>query len=578
MSQTREVDVLVIGGGPAGSTVSSVLKKYNPSLRVTLVEQSAYPRYHIGESLILELNRILQDMGAMDAISRAGFLKKGGSTFVWGKDREPWFLLFPEADFMRQGGEPGLYGHTWHVVRAQYDSILLDTARGHGVEILQPAKVTRILEEPSGRITGALVEQDGATTEIRARYVVDTGGRTGPISRMRGKRIWDPVLRNVATYGYWKGVDLEEKYSMTWDLSLINVIAIPIGWIWFIPVRRGIVSTGVVTSHERFTNRTESSLEEFYHAHLATSPEVARWIEDAELIQFENAPKRIMTEMDFNYAHDHLAGDGWALAGDAGGFVDPLFSIGVFLAQTAGQMLAYALGTALSAPDEAEAARVLSAYEHHMQTHMASFRQMAYVFYGFNLTKEEWWEKTRSVIHDQALSSDLADRDAFMSALFGFGINLPLFHEATAMLGQMLGMTVRDALLGRGSSDADYRNFERTPELPKSATPKLIRECRRIPSAVPVEGTGRMVPMTRLEFDPIATTGTSATASFPRHIYVPDEMAGLLDKLDGKTTIAELTRTVQPSRSLSHFPRVDPTRFVAHMVKALAGLGALSGV
>src|SRR5262249_6499635 len=192
-----------------------------------------------------------------------------------------------------------------------------DVARGHGVEVLQPLRVEEAICDGE-RITGVRTPRG----ELTARAVVDASGRAGVIARRVGRRVYDPLLRNVATFGYWRRARLDPRYSGSWELSRIAVISSPIGWIWYIPLARDVVSVGVVTSAELFRARTADA-EAFYRAQLAGSPEVSAWLADAAPI----GPVRV--ESDFNYCHDRLAGDGFLLAGDAAGFVDPLFSIGV---------------------------------------------------------------------------------------------------------------------------------------------------------------------------------------------------------------------------------------------------------
>jgi flavin-dependent dehydrogenase len=557
-TSTRDVDVLILGGGPAGATVAAVLAKYHANLKVVLVEQDAFPRYHIGESLIIENNRILTDIDAIDRVDAAGFLRKGGATFVWGEDREPWSLLFHEIGRVDHTARQvrGLdYG--WHVERGRFDRVLLDVARDHGAEIVQPARARSVIEDSDGRVVGVDVDGPEGPLRFNTRFVVDAGGRKSLLARRYGKRVFDPHLRNVAVHGYWRGVELEPRYSGSWERSLIAVVTLPIGWAWVIPVGPDLVSIGVVTSHERFTSRERTDLEDFLLHHVRSVPELTRWLANATLVQPDWAPRRVMSEADFNYSHDMMSGPGWALCGDAAGFTDPIFSVGVFLAQSGAQLLGYSLGSMLAG--ELDGDRLMRSYAAHCHSQFDAFRTMAYVFYGFNGSKEQWWQATRGLLRGGVLPSNLPDRDAFIAATFGFGVNALVFREAISCFGFMAGPQVRDALTGRAASARpEPRDYNQVAELGKTAKPRLTYGHVISPSAVPAIGTGRMVPMMRIDLDPIP--GAAQEARFPRHIYVPDEVVDVLPLLDGQHTVAALEQR---------------GRGVPHLLRALHGMDAL---
>src|SRR5262249_36534184 len=156
---------------------------------------AAFPRYHIGESLVLEVNRVLSDAGVLPAIEEAGFLRKGGATYVWGADRKPWSFYFRESTGQR---EPfaGMEDYTFHVERARFDRILLDPARGLGVEVLQRARVTAVHLD-GDRPSRFEVAGPQGDVEVAPRFTVDASGRAGVVSRRLTKRVFDPVLQNV---------------------------------------------------------------------------------------------------------------------------------------------------------------------------------------------------------------------------------------------------------------------------------------------------------------------------------------------------------------------------------------------
>lgn len=533
-----------------------------------LVEQDEFPRYHIGESLVLEVNRVLAELDVLDDVERFGFLKKGGATYVWGADRKPWSFAFAESTGRRPHFS-GISAHTYHVERAEFDRILLERARETGVEVLQPARFVRALEN-EGRVVGAIIAlPSGEQAEYRARWVVDATGRAGVLARHRGTRVFDSVLRNVATFAYFKGAKIEEAYCGEWDLARICIVSHAHGWIWYIPIEEGIVSVGVITSDKRFKEVAAADPERFYRETLANTPETARWLEGAELVSFHNAPRKVMVESDFNYFHDRLHGPGYALVGDSAGFLDPLFTFGVFLSVTGGRLLAYALGTMLDGTASEE--RMLAAYESHMRTYFDSFRAMLYTFYGFNSTKEDFWGQTRELVRSQALPDDMSDREAFMATTFGFAVNSMLFHECTQHFGRVSLNRIRDMLVGGPDAKAAPNEMgEYYPDaLPMSSRPKLVAPYEVVPSSVPLDGTGRMIPMARLEF----IVANDRAANFPRHFYMPEPWVPVLARLDGLTTLQAIVDEASQMPPPPYVGHVGAERFLRHAIGSMVAMG-----
>jgi flavin-dependent dehydrogenase len=569
-----ETDVLVIGGGPAGSVTASLLRKYNPRLRVVLVEQATFPRYHIGESLVLEVNRVLADAGVLDAVKEAGFLKKGGAAYVWGEDRRPWAFLFAESTGRRPHFE-GALDYTFHVDRAEFDRILIDHAKKLGVDVHQPARVVAVASEEGKSPSVVEVELDGGEhVSIEARFVVDASGRAGLVSRRHGKRIFDPILKNIATFGYWKGVTLEKEYSRDWDLATISIVSMPMGWMWFIPMSPGVVSVGVVTPVDKHREYARADVEDFYRSSVFSAPEPSRWLKDTELFHLPGAPKKVMVESDFNYLQERLHGPGWAAVGDAAGFLDPLFTFGVFLSVTGAQLLAYAIGTFLDGryPGATEE-RLLGAYEQHMRGYFGAFRAMLYTFYGFNSTKEDLWRQTREQMRAHALPPDVADRDAFMAMTFGFGINSMLFQEATSHFGKVAMNRIRGMLLDGSDAKVELNQMGDwdTTSLPDDARPKVIAPYTLASSAIPIEGTGRMVAMSRVDFMVPSRHG----AAFPRSYYMPDAWLPMLEQMNGQTTVRDLVAAASARAVPPYLRHVKVDRFVDHTLRATVGMGVV---
>ena len=568
---SSSVDVLVIGGGPAGATAATVLKKYNPELQVVLVERETFPRYHIGESLVLEVNRALQDSGALDYISQAGFLKKGGATYVWGEDRKPWTFLFSERTAQRPHFD-GIASYTWHVDRARFDTLLLEHAQRMGVRVLQPATVLHPITEGDTVVGVRVATLEGERT-LRARFTIDASGRSGLLARRFGARKFDPVLRNVATFGYWKDARLDADYLLDWELSAIGIITIPIGWLWYIPIQPGVVSVGVVTSSERFRSEAAKDVQSFYLEHVMSAPEVKAWLSNAELVTFPGAPSKVMVEQDFNYINDKAWGPGWAAVGDALGFVDPLFTFGVFLSTTGAQLLGYCLGTMLDGRyPGATAGRLLDAYQDHIRTYYDAFTAMVYIFYGFNSSKENFWSEARNLLHAHALPAEIGDRDAFKAFTFGYGVNTMLFHEATQHFGHVSLHRIREMCL---SEDLDKVEMSDPGEYGKGVLSDTTRvrlkaKLQSTDSVVPVVGTGRVIPMSRVSIESDGVNG----ARFPRHMYLPEQVLTVISQLDGSASLVELRNRLSDSKTRLGDRVVEHGVLLAHALRALVQMGA----
>src|SRR5687767_8054678 len=192
----RETDVIVIGGGPSGSTVSTLLAKHGH--KVELFEREKFPRFHIGESLIPQTYFVLERLDMLPRLKGSHFVKKYSVQFVnqHGKLSEPFYFI---------DHRPHEASQTWQVRRSEFDHLLLDNAREHGVKVFEGVRVLEVLFEGSRAVGVRLQDEGGAEREVRAQVVVDASGQgTVLMDRLR-LREWDPVLKKAALWTYWKG-------------------------------------------------------------------------------------------------------------------------------------------------------------------------------------------------------------------------------------------------------------------------------------------------------------------------------------------------------------------------------------
>src|SRR6187551_2914727 len=213
-----ETDVVVIGGGPGGSTVSA-----DRGLKVELFERDVYPRFHIGESLIPETYWVFKRIGMLDKMKKSPFVKKFSVQFVNAAGKE-------SAPFYFHDNKPHECSQTWQVIRSEFDLMMLDNAREHGVEVHQPARVLEVLFEGDKAVGVRVQKEGGATEEVRAKVVVDASGQSTMLQNRFKLRLWDPVLNKGAIWTYWE--DAYRDTGRDEGATLVIQTGDKQGWFW----------------------------------------------------------------------------------------------------------------------------------------------------------------------------------------------------------------------------------------------------------------------------------------------------------------------------------------------------------
>ncbi len=395
--------IIVIGGGPAGSCAAALLARRG--WPVVLLERERFPRAHVGESLLPASIPILNDLGVLEEVRRAGFIVKRGATMVWGRDRRPWSWHFSETN----ASNPTSY----QVWRSEFDAILLNNARRLGVDVREGWPAIGVARDAAGTAVavrcrpanGLAGGSDGGVIELPARYVVDASGQGGLLSRQLGLRQWDDFFRNLAVCGYYQGGGRLPSP----DEGNILIEAQPDGWLWHIPLRDGWASVGaVVDAGTGQKGIRELGPRRFLESQIAAAPQLAGMLESA---RFASGPEVLR---DWSYRCASLHGPGYIMAGDAACFIDPLFSSGVHLALTSGTMAAAAVASALE--DASIAGPAGQAYQQLYYKEYGHFRELARLFYSSNRTADSYfWEARRLLDNDPSLTP----RQSFIQAVAG---------------------------------------------------------------------------------------------------------------------------------------------------------------
>ena len=361
ISLKKNYDAIIVGAGPAGSTTGALLAEKGKD--VLIVEKEKFPRYHVGESLMPFCYFPLERLGLVDTLMESANPRKYCVQFV----RQDGFLSQPFY-FFQHFDHPS--STTWQVWRSDFDKMILDKARKNGASVMEETKAKNLIKS-GDRVEGIKVEsKEMGLLELRAPIVVDASGRDCFAAHKQNWMVRDPELKKIALWTYFKGA----KRDPGLDEGATTVAYLPNkGWFWYIPLSGDMVSVGIVAERDYLFNGTTKNHEEIFRREIQNN----EWIKDHLAEAEQTGEYRITGE--YSYRNRYCASEGLVLAGDAFGFLDPVFSSGVFLALKSGVILADEIDLALENGDLS--VKSFDGYAQKMQSSIETMRKIVYAFY-----------------------------------------------------------------------------------------------------------------------------------------------------------------------------------------------------
>lgn len=371
-TSTGQYDVAVVGGGPAGAALATLLQRQGHEC--VILESSTFPRYHIGESLIPNTYGVLDRLGLLPRIRETHFPKKYSVRFVspTGEESHPFYF------FETVRGERA---QTWQVERSEFDALCLENARESGVQVRSGVRVDGVVFEGDRAVGVRAKPSTGRPYELRARVVVDASGRATLIGSQLGLKRLVPGLNKAAIWSYYRG----GKRLSGIDAGETTVFMLPRrGWFWYIPLPEDLVSVGVVADPNYLFDEGDDFTDVFLREVWRCAP-LRRRLDKADRTCAVRGYRRLA------YRNRAFAGDGWVMVGDAAAFLDPIYSSGLFLALASAEMAAGCVHDALSSGDTS--AGRLGAFTPSLVQGVEVIRRLIHAFYDPGVSFREFVDR-----------------------------------------------------------------------------------------------------------------------------------------------------------------------------------------
>lgn len=456
-------DVIVTGGGPAGSTAATFIAMEGN--KVLLLEREKFPRHQVGESLLpATINGICVMLGVTEELVKANFTYKLGGTYRWGRHPEPWSFTFGPSSMV-----PGSQAFAYQVERMKFDHILLNNARKKGVDVREQHSVTELVTE-DGRVAGVHFTDDhGRRRTATARYVIDASGNATTLSRTVGERIYSKFFQNVALYCYFKGGRrLEPPYTGNILSEAFNE-----GWCWYIPLSDELTSVGVVVGRDhadRLKEGPETAMKRF----IGSTVMVKDFLSGATRIT-EGPYGQYRIRKDYSYCNTRFWAPGALLAGDAACFVDPVFSSGVHLATYSALLAARSVNSCLRGEIGEE--RSFNEFEQRYRREFGNFYQFLVAFYDMDKDVDSYFWSARKVLNTEERANDAFIRLVSGTSFTGEPLfsNAAEFFQAHAGVGGLFRTAYEEAANPIDDSNFNMAGFDAAKFNPKT----FIRDFRK---------------------------------------------------------------------------------------------------
>jgi len=360
----NKYDVIVMGGGPAGSSVAGILAR--EGRQVILFEKEIFPRHHIGESLMTDTYWTFRRLGLLEKLKESPFVRKYSVQFAnpAGKESRPFYF------FEAVHHESAV---TWQVTRARFDHLLIDHAAEQGATVHQGVLVKQVLFEGDRAVGVEVQMQDGTREKFFANVVVDATGQSAMLSNKFRWRVRDPKLKKAVLYSYFKGAHREPDLNGGATLVLRTQHGSG-GWFWYIPLEDDVTSVGIVADPDYLLKGRGQDLAKIFQEEIDKCEPCRKRVAEGTRVD------KIYSILDYSYRSKHNAGNGFIIIGDAYGFLDPIYSSGVLLALKMAELAADAIHDAFNHDDFS--AERLGQYQAKLDRGIESMRKLVYAFYN----------------------------------------------------------------------------------------------------------------------------------------------------------------------------------------------------